>query len=178
MANFIPTLLTTLANEASAVAAINANLEAISTALATKLNKDGMLPNQMEADLDMDSNDLLNVGLLQADRLSGPVIEYEPMVVQEMTTTTYTLVEGDSFKHFVSYLSDPISVVIPSGVLPKGHWAVFSQKGTGTITLSGTGIVAPTTFAPTTREQHTALSIVCINDAGTAYTLTGDLAYE
>lgn len=62
MANFTPTPLTTLANEAAAVSRINDNLTDIADAIESKLSRDGELPNQMEADLDMNSNDILNVG--------------------------------------------------------------------------------------------------------------------
>lgn len=62
MANFTPTPLTTLANEAAAVSRINNNLTDIADAIESKLSRDGELPNQMEADLDMNSNDILNVG--------------------------------------------------------------------------------------------------------------------
>lgn len=61
MANYTPTPLNSLSNAASAVAAINENLENIAEALETKLNRDGTLPNQMEADLDMNSNTIVNV---------------------------------------------------------------------------------------------------------------------
>ena len=62
MANYTPTPVGNLSNQVAAVNTINENLENIAEALETKLNRDGALPNQMEADLDMNGNDLLNVG--------------------------------------------------------------------------------------------------------------------
>jgi hypothetical protein len=52
--------LTTLSNDASAVAAINANMALIETAVENTLSRDGTSPNTMTADLDMNSQDILN----------------------------------------------------------------------------------------------------------------------
>lgn len=43
-------------------AALNANFDAIETALENTLSRDGTAPNQMEADLDLNGNDVLNAG--------------------------------------------------------------------------------------------------------------------
>lgn len=50
----------------SAATNINANNALIETALENTLSRDGTTPNTMSSDLDMNSNDLLNVGLLDA----------------------------------------------------------------------------------------------------------------
>ena len=43
-------------------AALNANFDAIETALENTLSRDGTTPNQMEADLDLNGHDILNAG--------------------------------------------------------------------------------------------------------------------
>jgi hypothetical protein len=48
---------------------IDNNFIAIQNALQNALSRDGTLPNSMEADIDMDSNDLLNVGDINTERL-------------------------------------------------------------------------------------------------------------
>jgi len=57
--------LTDIANitgaESTAISTINANQDAIGTAMENTLSRDGTTPNTMDADLDMNSNDLLNV---------------------------------------------------------------------------------------------------------------------
>lgn len=57
--------LTDIANisgaESTAIANINANSAAIETALENTLSRDGTSPNQMNADLDMNDNEILNV---------------------------------------------------------------------------------------------------------------------
>jgi hypothetical protein len=52
--------LANLQNEATAVAAINTAFGLIETALENTLSRDGTSPNTMSADLDMNSNDILN----------------------------------------------------------------------------------------------------------------------
>jgi len=70
MATYTPSPLGTLANEQAAVAKINENLNNIATAMEGKLSRTGNnLPNHMSRDLDMNSNDLLNVGAVFADRI-------------------------------------------------------------------------------------------------------------
>ena len=56
----------TLSNQASAAQTINDNFAAIEEAMETTLSRDGSLPNEMLADLDMNSNDILNVGTINA----------------------------------------------------------------------------------------------------------------
>lgn len=48
---------------------INQNFELIDTALQKALSRDGTTPNQMEADIDLNGYDLLNVGELSADSI-------------------------------------------------------------------------------------------------------------
>lgn len=69
MANYTPTPIGSLSNQQGAVAAINENLNAIANSLEDKLDRVSGLPNQMERDLDMNSNDLVNVGAIFAKRI-------------------------------------------------------------------------------------------------------------
>lgn len=54
----------------ASVALLNNNFTAIETALENTLSRDGEIPNQMLADIDMNSNDLLNVGSIDTQSLS------------------------------------------------------------------------------------------------------------
>lgn len=45
---------------------INNNLNALAEAIENTLSRDGTIPNQMESDIDLNNNDLLNVGLVDA----------------------------------------------------------------------------------------------------------------
>lgn len=70
MAKLTTTDLTSLTNETSAIANINANNALIETAMENTLSRDGTAPNQMNADIDLNSNDLLNVNNLDAQSLT------------------------------------------------------------------------------------------------------------
>lgn len=66
-----PTTLTSMSNEAAFIAALNANFTAIANKLDTLVSRDGDTPNQMTADLDMNSKRLIN--------LPAPTSDNEPM---------------------------------------------------------------------------------------------------
>ena len=74
MAKFSYSTLTTLTG-ASAVQTINANFQALQTAMDKALFRDGTSPNSMSADLDMNSNDILN--LPAATAATNPVRKAE-----------------------------------------------------------------------------------------------------
>lgn len=58
--------LVDIVNILTSSTAINSNSAAVQAAFDNTLSRDGSTPNNMEADLDMDSNDLLNVGSISA----------------------------------------------------------------------------------------------------------------
>jgi len=71
MAKLTLTDLTQLSsNETSAVSQINANMALIEAAIELLLSRDGASPNTMEADLDLNSNNLLNGSNLQGNTLT------------------------------------------------------------------------------------------------------------
>lgn len=53
----------------SASLAINQNLNRIAEAFDEVLSRDGSTPNEMKGDLDMNSNDLLNVRVIEVENL-------------------------------------------------------------------------------------------------------------
>lgn len=55
----------------AAVTTINTNFQATEEAMENTLSRDGTAPNQMEADLDMNENDVLNVNLVDATRVDA-----------------------------------------------------------------------------------------------------------
>ena len=81
MAKLTLTDLTSLtSNETTAINQINANGALIETALENTLSRDGTTPNSMSADLDMNSNNLLNVSnitLASGSALFDGAIEYK-----------------------------------------------------------------------------------------------------
>jgi hypothetical protein len=73
-------------NEATAVATLAANNAATKTALENTLSRDGTSPNAMSADLDMDSNRILN--------LPEPVADQEPLRKIDASSATLTTLAG------------------------------------------------------------------------------------
>ena len=59
-------------------ATLNANFDAIEGAIENTLSRDGTTPNEMNANIDMNSNDLLNVGTVDTDRLVLSGVEVVP----------------------------------------------------------------------------------------------------
>lgn len=87
MAKLTLTDITDFRNQSVTATTINNNSTAIEAALENTLSRDGTTPNTMSADLDMNSNDILNVGNIDAstgtiDTLDG-------------TTATITTVNAD-----------------------------------------------------------------------------------
>ncbi len=61
--------LNTIGSRYGSIDALNANFDAIETALENTLSRDGTAPNNMESDLDMDSNSILNADTVFADKV-------------------------------------------------------------------------------------------------------------
>jgi hypothetical protein len=55
---------------ASSISGVNAELAKIETAISEMLDRDGTAPNQMEGDLDLNSNDILNAGAINGQTLT------------------------------------------------------------------------------------------------------------
>lgn len=72
-------------NETSFVNTFNANNTLIETALENTLSRDGTSPNPMEADLDMNGNDILNIGALRFGTSSSTL---EQVLINTPDTTT------------------------------------------------------------------------------------------
>src|SRR5688572_16879884 len=72
--------LSSLANQTSAISTINANNALIEEALENTLSRDGTIPNEMEANLDMNNNRILNLPAPVADQEPLRLIDGQPFV--------------------------------------------------------------------------------------------------
>lgn len=72
-----------LGNPTSAASTINANSALIETALENTLSRDGTTPNQMQADFDMNNNDILNVDNIDASVI---ILDGSILVPSDVTT--------------------------------------------------------------------------------------------
>lgn len=78
-------------NEQSAITTINNNHALIETALENTLSRDGTSPNSMGADLDMNSNDVMNVATLEAVSIEANTIEADDFTQDGISITTLLL---------------------------------------------------------------------------------------
>lgn len=76
---------TTLGTNYASKAALDQNFDDIKTAIDDTLSRKGDSPNQMEADLDMNSNDILNAGQISTTTLS---VNGSAVTVTELTGVT------------------------------------------------------------------------------------------
>jgi len=111
----------TLGNPVSARAAINSNFTAIENAFDNTLSRDGDTPNQMEADIDMNGNDLLNVKRIDADELYKNGVPFEQTIAY--ADKKYQLFDGTGAQINFPLTDDPGSLgnleVSIAGVLQR-----------------------------------------------------------
>jgi len=152
MSKITLTDLVNLQNETTAVNAINDNNATLEAAFDNTLSRDGTSPNQMGADLDMNSNKLLN--------LPAPISNFEPIrLVDAQTlgtggtitvnplpaggTTGQTLTKNSNSNFDTSWQT--IGTVIPGGainqVLSKNSSTNFDLKWQNAVT--SVGVTAP-----------------------------------
>lgn len=72
------TVANILGNPTSAATTINNNAALTIAAVENTLSRDGTTPNQMEADIDLNNNDLLNVGTIDTDKIILGGVEVLP----------------------------------------------------------------------------------------------------
>lgn len=80
MAKLVLNDIASLANTSTAKAALNDNFAAIEAAFDSTLSRDGSVPNHMEADIDVNGNDVLNVNKLDVRLLYKNGVPFEQTV--------------------------------------------------------------------------------------------------
>lgn len=114
---------------------LNGNFEAVNAALENTLSLDGSIPNSMSADLDLDSNDIINAGTVSATSLEvagvtvtdatyvpsweGPWVTSTAYVVNDMVSEA-----GSSYICLVAHTSGTFSTD-----LTASNWELFAQQG-------------------------------------------------
>lgn len=120
--------LTNLTNEQSVVAAINSNNTAIESAFANTLSLDGSSPNSMLADLDMNSNQILN--------LPDATTDHEPVTYGQLTDALDALDTGAVVNATFVTLSNNV-VLENERVLTAGTNIGITDGGAGsTVTIA------------------------------------------
>lgn len=146
---------TTLTNETSFISTLNTNFAIIETESDNFLSLDGTSPNSMSADLDMDSNRILN--------LPTPVSSTEPLRLQDLSDFTGggTITAGAPVT--ASYVTlGTNSTLTAERVLTAGSNITLTDAGAGstltvalTSPVSTVALVSPTVttkISPTTND--------------------------
>lgn len=120
-------------NEQSAISTINNNSDLIETALENTLSRDGTTPNSMSADFDMNSNDILNVGSLEANTIEATTVEADSFTVDGTSINVLLLDWEGQWVISTSYLvGDIVSNVGSAFICTVAHQATaLNQPGQG-----------------------------------------------
>lgn len=127
--------LTDITNVLNSASTHNTNNDEIELAFDNTLSRDGSTPNQMEADLDLNSNDLLNAGVVNASDVLVAGVKLVPASATPdwksawVTATSYVkddLVreDGSSYIAITAHTSGTFATDLGGGL-----WELFSQRG-------------------------------------------------
>ncbi len=135
-------ILSNVINVLTSALAINENNEAIETAFENTISRDGSTPNQMEADLDLNSNDLLNVKDVHAERLllDGSIFTGEGGGGTQTGAEIKVLYEGED----------------DTNAFTDAEKAKLASLSTGSGDADATWTLASTSFTATTGQKVAA----------------------
>jgi len=200
MTKLVQNDIASLVNEQSALAALNANYASLEAFSDSVLSRDGTSPNPMLADLDMNSNQILNIGDpldMNGNRIIGldpGLLDSEPATVGQLNSA---ILSGGGAPSTVAYITVGNTPSLPAEralAVTGAGLSLTDGGGNASITidldddldaiagLSGTGLSARTgtsTWATRTL-QPPAAGITITNPAGIAgdptLVLANDLA--
>ena len=155
--------------------AINASDDALNAAFDNTISRDGSTPNQMTADLDLNSNDILNVnelnvGTLKIDGTSATVLGSLPLLhgVRVWRSTTqsfnnstapvlfdkesYQLVDGSTVTTMHSTSSNTERLITDVA----GYWIAEGQVVTDSLSVEFNWTAASITLNGTTNVGHSS----------------------
>lgn len=157
--------LTTVASGYQSTTMLNANLNAINNALDNTLSLDGSTPNNMTADIDLNSNDLLNVSTTHTTNLyldgSRVVPEGTLNTVSNMNVDEFTG-DGSTVAYVLS--SNPLTLDV----------VIVNVDGVAQLTTSYTLSVATITFS-TAPPLNSAIQIRYFTGIQLGSTTSSDL---
>lgn len=175
-------ILSDITNILNSTTILNANWDAIQAAFENTLSLDGSAPNQMNADLDLNSHNLLNIDRVDADNLyinGNKVVDLVAVPTWEgpwATATEYSVnhlvsYEGSSYicleQHTSGVFSDDLTAL---------KWELFSQKGAagaGSGDMLAANNLSDVANAATSRANLGLGSVAIENIVGTAKGGTG-----
>ena len=130
--------LNTIGSRYGSIDALNDNFNAIEQAIENTFSLDGTSPNALEADLDMNSNDILNAGEVSTDtlRINGVLVEPTTGVTAGAAFQTYEFTATAGQTSFSVSPATPYNasiVVIVNGL----------QLSPAEVSVSGTNVITP-----------------------------------
>lgn len=150
---------------AESAVTINANNDKIATAFDNTLSRDGSSPNQMGADLDMNNNDILNVGSIDVDSLTingntvTDLVEAAQDAEDALAATLVAKAAVDASAASVAASEAYVSSVVSTLPDWKGPWVTATAYGLGDI-VSESGNSYICVVAHTSGTFNTDLSAV------------------
>lgn len=138
--------LTTITSTNNNASTLNTNFAAVNTALTNTLSRDGSTPNTMSADLDMNSQDILNIATLNADEfyLAGVLVAnlaafptYQGVWLTATAYTAYDLVFVAPNKLYRAK-TDHTSGVFATD-LAADKWELFGEQAIDQAAVAITG---------------------------------------
>jgi hypothetical protein len=108
----------------ASTAALNANFDAIETAIENTVSRDGTTPNQMTADLDMNSNGIINLASLDVDSLSINGV----LVIPTGTTAAEIPTQSGQDNKFLQ-----TNGTVVSWQVPEASEVSYTPSGTGAV---------------------------------------------
>lgn len=160
-------------SESNAISTMNSNNEAIEAAIKNTLSRDGTSPNTMSADIDLNGNDLLNVGTLDTDTLkiegtavTTSTLAQAPFVSEGnwVTATSYSKFDfvdnnGSSYVCRVAHTSASESEPGTGGSWTT-YWALIASKGdTGAVGPGSGDLLASNNFSDVTSPSTCRLNL-------------------
>ena len=118
-----------VANLLTAATALNTNNSRIAEAFANTISRDGSTPNSMGADLDMNSNDLLNVGELNTQDLTirgEPITALLDGAVEESEASALAALEAKNKAQ--EWAENPEDDPVLPDQFSALHWAAKAEK--------------------------------------------------
>jgi hypothetical protein len=147
--NYTPTPVSTFTNDTSAVNTVNSNFTAISTAFTDCLSLSGVSPNQMKSNLDMNSNQIINLPSPATVNSPARLIDVvlNPTITVPPVGTSGSVVGLLNANNTYSGTSTFTgSVSLPSGTVTGTEIANTTITGTNiaNATITGTNIASST----------------------------------
>lgn len=143
---------------------INNNFEDIETALNEALTRGGELPNQMKADLDLNSHDLLNVAnVILKSSLQEPKDIYDD----------YTLETGDLYRLLKVHSTAEITLPDTEDFAPGWYCHIQKATPTGSVTFTSLDSIEAVMNSREILEQW---GMITPFRTDSAWAVTGNLA--